>query len=107
MTDADERGDISLLNYFVGYVVILGAMVGLASLGNQLLGIDPVRMVCLCCGLLFGCAAIGKPRELYLVIRNTGWFHHIRNPVAMRTVLTLFALLLLALGALAPNGALK
>jgi hypothetical protein len=103
----DERTEISIWNYLVGYVVIVGAMVGAASLGEKLLGIDGMRMVFLTGGGLFAWAVIGRPRALYLVVRNAGWFHHIRDPITMRVILAIIALLLLVVGALAPNGALK
>ena len=104
---ADEREEISLWNYLVGYVTVIGAMVGLAVLGDRLLGIHGVRTICLTCGWLFCFAAIGKPRALYLVVRNTGWFHHIASPVVMRTVLALLALMLFAFAAFAPNDVLN
>jgi hypothetical protein len=103
----DERTEISIWSYLVGYVVIVGAMVGAASLGEKLLGIDGMRMIFLTGGGLFAWAVIGKPRALYLVVRNAGWFHHIRDPIAMRAILAIIALLLIVVGALAPNGALK
>lgn|GEM_PF-1669311 len=105
--DDDERFEISYPAFLVGYFVILIFIVTLSLALDRFMGVDWHRAVFVSCGLLFVAAALGWPRHLYLIVRNTGWFASIRSPLAMRWLLALLGIALTLAGLLAPARQLR
>jgi hypothetical protein len=99
----DERLEISYRYFLVSYLTIFVLMQVVAWGGYYLLDLDPFRLLYLFCGLLFTLAAIGVPRRLYLVVRNTGWFYSIQDPRIMRLLLLVLGVGLLLAAFLAPS----
>jgi hypothetical protein len=89
-----------------GYVVLLLGTVALAFMLERLTGFEGERIVIAECALLFAVAASGRPRSLYLLVRNIGWFSAVDRDRAMRMLLVVLALGLALLAVLAPRGSL-
>ncbi len=91
-------GCLTWRQYLPAYFVLVVASVAGSIWAEERFGIDGERAILAEMALLFAVAATGRPRFLYLVVRNTGWFTAIETDRAMRGTLAVLAALL-ALGA--------
>lgn len=101
--ELDEREEISGGSFLIGYLVLLGSGLALGFAGEAYLRIPVERTGCVYFGALFLLSGIGVPRRLYLVVRKTGWFALIQEPLAMRTLLAVLGTGLIALGIFASD----
>jgi hypothetical protein len=89
-----------------GYFALLLSTVALAFTLERFTGVEGERIVIAECALLFVLAASGRPRALYLLVRNIGWFSALDDR-ALRMLLLVIALGLVLLVVLAPSGSLS
>jgi len=85
-----------LAGYFTGLIGGIGLAVG----GKAVFGIDPYGTIFVVGGLVYLVAAAQRPRIVYLVLRNVGWFRSIDSIRTLRWIMFLLGLLLLAVGLL-------
>ena len=84
-------GDLTWRQYLPAYLALLIGAVAGAIWGEARFGVDAERVVLAEGALLFALAALGRPRLLYLVVRNTAWFTSIETDRAMRWTLAVLA----------------
>jgi hypothetical protein len=97
----DDRFQIRFGQFLAGYFASMIGVVGLALLLERLYHVEGIRTIFVGGGVLFLVASTGRPWFWYQVIRNTGWFGHIRNGTVMRTLLAVLGLLLVVVGMVA------
>jgi len=106
---ASEDEDLFRLTwgqFVLGYFGIMIGLVGLAALLARIWQVDGDRSIICLGGAMFLLASTGRPRYLYTIIRNTGWFALIWNRKAMRGLLAFLGLVLLGVGLLASTSSL-
>ena len=108
MLDSDDEDLLGLTfgQYLLGYFGILVVVLGLSIFLEKRLNIDSYRSIFVLSGAMFLVVSSGRPRYLYAVIRNTGWFALISSRNAMRGLLAILGLILVAGGLLASRTSL-
>lgn len=104
--EEDERREVTYGYFLAGYFILLFALVSLGLAGERWFGIDYYRSACVLCGGMFVLAGAGVPRTLYLVVRNTGWFSLIEDPMVMRGLLVVLGAGLILFGVFASTATL-
>jgi hypothetical protein len=84
-------GEMTWGRFLLGYVTSIVLAVAGSIWLEARLGIPSRRGVLLIAALFFGWAAIGRPRYIYLLVRNIGWFSAIETDRSMRTALWVLA----------------
>jgi hypothetical protein len=81
--------------FLIGYLVSLIVAIGSAVWLEMRFGFPRYRTILLIGALFFAWAALGRPRYIYLLVRNIGWFSAIEGDRSMRTTLWVLAAVLL------------
>jgi type IV secretory pathway TrbD component len=95
-------GEMTWGKFLIGYLVSLALGVAASIWLEARFGIPYVRSLCVIGAALFAWAAVGRPRYVYLLVRNIGWFSGIESDRAMRTTLWVLVAGLLVAAALLP-----
>ncbi len=98
-----NRGRAPTLRQFLTvYLGFLGLALVVAVLGDQLLGLHPMRVIFVETGLLFLVAASGRPWWVFATIRRLGWFSDIENDKTIRGIIGIIGLVSLVAGLVIP-----
>jgi len=98
---AGEQRSLRTGHFFAVYVGMLVVGVGGAAVAERWYGLPAERSILVSCGGMFLLAATGRPWWLYATIRRLGWFAAITNDIAMRLLLAVIGVGLIAGGLLA------
>ena len=84
-------GKLTWGRFLLGYTTIVIATVVSSIWGEQRFHVSGERIAFVEFALLFGITTMGRPRSLYAIVRNVGWFTLIESDRAMRIVLLILA----------------
>lgn len=94
-------GGMTWGKFLAGYAAALALGLAAALWLRAAFGLGREQAVMLVTAALFAWAAVGRPRYVYLLVRNIGWFSGVESDRAMRATLAALAGALLLGAALA------
>lgn len=101
------RGGLLPRQFALGYAAFLGGILGLGYMLGMTVGLDVMRAVLAVAAVVFAIAAFGRPRVVYLVVRNIGAARWIANDRAVRVLFVAHAVILALLATRVPHGILR